>query len=252
MEPAGGGLAGTIMGFSGDGKCRDGKKVKLRGSLIGALTFRRIVAVSRRAAPELCKKSPPMKSEGVYNPETFTVEDARSRVYGLKGIGAAVLAEIFRDRKVRQAKKGKTVDEIIEERIARPHRRRCRANHRHAGGGGVTRHVRRRRRTPVFALWLALQSRGPVRALEIWQAAGLALVSITSARKVRSSYRRRRLMIPTRMKPTGCGRSSSAASKPKQPSCEQPPHTIAKASKLEPSSTRLAAISVRNPSETKS
>jgi hypothetical protein len=29
-------------------------------------------------------------------------------------------------------------------------------------------------------------------------------------------------------------------------------HTIAKASKLEPSSTRLAAISVRNPSETKS
>ncbi len=36
------------------------------------------------------------------------------------------------------------------------------------------------------------------------------------------------------------------------PSCEQPPHTIEKASKLEPSSTRLAAISVRNPSETKS
>ncbi|MGA7153792.1 MAG: hypothetical protein WBY84_20690, partial [Pseudolabrys sp.] len=59
-------------------------------------------------------------------------------------------------------------------------------------------------------------------------------------------------VIPTRTKPTGCGRSSSAASKPKQPSCEQPPHTIAKASKLEPSSTRLAAISVRNPSETKS
>jgi hypothetical protein len=33
---------------------------------------------------------------------------------------------------------------------------------------------------------------------------------------------------------------------------QQPPHTIAKASKLEPSSTRLAAISVRNASETKS
>src|SRR4029077_7549876 len=26
---------------------------------------------------------------GVYNPETFTVEDARSRVYGLRGTGAA-------------------------------------------------------------------------------------------------------------------------------------------------------------------
>jgi integrase len=54
---------------------------------------------------------------GVYNPETFAVEDARSRVYGLRGTGAAALAETFRDRKVQQARKGKTVDEIIEERI---------------------------------------------------------------------------------------------------------------------------------------
>jgi integrase len=54
---------------------------------------------------------------GVYNPETFTVEDARSKVYGLRGTGAAAMAETFRDRKVRQAKRGKTVDEIIEERI---------------------------------------------------------------------------------------------------------------------------------------
>jgi integrase len=54
---------------------------------------------------------------GVYNPETFTVEDARSKVYGLRGTGAAAIAETFRDRKVRQAKRGKTVDEIIEERI---------------------------------------------------------------------------------------------------------------------------------------
>src|SRR6478672_7261666 len=54
---------------------------------------------------------------GVYNPETFAVEDARSRVYGLRGTGAAALAETFRDRKVQQAKKGKTVDDIIEERI---------------------------------------------------------------------------------------------------------------------------------------
>jgi integrase len=55
---------------------------------------------------------------GVYNPETFTVEDARSRVYGLRGTGAAALAETFRERKVQQAKRGKTVGEIIEERIA--------------------------------------------------------------------------------------------------------------------------------------
>ena len=54
---------------------------------------------------------------GVYNPETFTVEDARSKVYGLRGTGGAAVAETFRDRKVQQAKKGKTVDEIIEERI---------------------------------------------------------------------------------------------------------------------------------------
>lgn len=55
---------------------------------------------------------------GVYNPETFTVEDARSRVYALRGTGAAALAETFRDRKTKQTKRGKTVDEIIEERIA--------------------------------------------------------------------------------------------------------------------------------------
>jgi len=54
---------------------------------------------------------------GVFNPETFTVDDARSKVYGLKGMGGDALAETFRDRKARQAKRGKTVDEIIEERI---------------------------------------------------------------------------------------------------------------------------------------
>jgi integrase len=54
---------------------------------------------------------------GVYNPETFAVEDARSRVYCLKGTGAATLAETFRDRKVKQAKRGKTVDDIITQRI---------------------------------------------------------------------------------------------------------------------------------------
>jgi integrase len=54
---------------------------------------------------------------GVYNPETFTVEDARSRVYGLRSTGAGAIAETFRDQKARQAKRGKTVDAIIEERI---------------------------------------------------------------------------------------------------------------------------------------
>src|SRR4051812_18097798 len=54
---------------------------------------------------------------GVYNPETFTVEDARSRVYGLKGLGTEALAETFRDQKANKAKRGKTVAEIIEERI---------------------------------------------------------------------------------------------------------------------------------------
>jgi integrase len=54
---------------------------------------------------------------GVYNPETFTVEDARSKVYGLKGMGGDTLAETFREQKAEKAKRGKTVDEIIEERI---------------------------------------------------------------------------------------------------------------------------------------
>lgn len=54
---------------------------------------------------------------GLHNPETFTVEDARSKVYGLKGMGGDAMAETFRDRKERQAKRGKTVAEIIEERI---------------------------------------------------------------------------------------------------------------------------------------
>ena len=54
---------------------------------------------------------------GVYNPETFAVEDARSRVYALRGSGAAALAETFRDQKNQRTKRGKTVDEIIDERI---------------------------------------------------------------------------------------------------------------------------------------
>ena len=54
---------------------------------------------------------------GVYNPETFAVEDARSKVYGLKGMGGGALAETFREHKAEKARRGKTVDEIIDERI---------------------------------------------------------------------------------------------------------------------------------------
>jgi integrase len=54
---------------------------------------------------------------GVYNPETFAVEDARSRVYALKGRGGAAVAETLRQQKGRMHKRGKIVAEIIEERI---------------------------------------------------------------------------------------------------------------------------------------
>ena len=54
---------------------------------------------------------------GVYNPETFTVEDARSKVYGLKGMGGKRWPRPSAIRKSQQAKRGKTVDEIIDERI---------------------------------------------------------------------------------------------------------------------------------------
>jgi integrase len=54
---------------------------------------------------------------GVYNPETFTVEDARSKVYGLKAMGGKVVAETLRQHKARRAARGKTVDEIVEERV---------------------------------------------------------------------------------------------------------------------------------------
>jgi integrase len=54
---------------------------------------------------------------GTYNPETFTVEDARSKVYGLKAMAPAALAEQLRQTKTVQAARGKTVAEIIELRI---------------------------------------------------------------------------------------------------------------------------------------
>jgi hypothetical protein len=54
---------------------------------------------------------------GFYNPETFTVENARSAVYGLKARGGGAVAETLRQQKVHKRKQGKTVGEIIEERI---------------------------------------------------------------------------------------------------------------------------------------
>ncbi|MEH2614373.1 tyrosine-type recombinase/integrase [Bradyrhizobium sp. AZCC 1693] len=56
---------------------------------------------------------------GVYKPETFAVDQARTEVYALKtriGNGENV-AENLRQQKAQKAKQGKTVDEIIEERI---------------------------------------------------------------------------------------------------------------------------------------
>jgi integrase len=54
---------------------------------------------------------------GVYNPETFTIDDARSKVYGLKAMTPAVLVEQLRQTKTVKTARGKTVNEIIEERI---------------------------------------------------------------------------------------------------------------------------------------
>ena len=54
---------------------------------------------------------------GSYNPETFTVEDARSKVYALKAMDPAARVEQLRQRKMHKAKRGKTVAEIIELRI---------------------------------------------------------------------------------------------------------------------------------------
>jgi Arm DNA-binding domain len=56
---------------------------------------------------------------GVYNPETFTVDQARTEVYALKtriGNGENI-AENLRQQKALRRKQGKTVDDIIEERI---------------------------------------------------------------------------------------------------------------------------------------
>jgi integrase len=56
---------------------------------------------------------------GVYNPETFTVENARTAVYALKtriGNGENV-TETLRQQKAQAAKLGVTVDQVIAERV---------------------------------------------------------------------------------------------------------------------------------------
>ena len=56
---------------------------------------------------------------GVYNPETFKVEHARTEVYALKtrlGKGENI-AESFRRQKAQAAKRGVTVDQVIAERV---------------------------------------------------------------------------------------------------------------------------------------
>jgi integrase len=55
---------------------------------------------------------------GVYNPETFKVEDARSAVYALKGKGSEAIVTNLRQQKVQRETQGKTVNELIKLRVA--------------------------------------------------------------------------------------------------------------------------------------
>lgn len=57
------------------------------------------------------------KRLGVYNPETFDVQHARSEVYALKAIDPAALVGQLRQHKAQDAQRGRTVAEIIELRI---------------------------------------------------------------------------------------------------------------------------------------
>ena len=56
-------------------------------------------------------------SLGVYNPETFTTEHARSKVYALKALAPETLVERLHQTKTGKGKHGRTVAEIVEERI---------------------------------------------------------------------------------------------------------------------------------------
>jgi integrase len=54
---------------------------------------------------------------GEYNPETFGIDAARSKVYAMKAMDPAELVELLAQKQVERAAQGKTADEIIEERI---------------------------------------------------------------------------------------------------------------------------------------
>jgi hypothetical protein len=54
---------------------------------------------------------------GVFNVETFNVEHARTKVYALRGNGAVAIVETMRQQKVQQNKRGRPVNQLIEERI---------------------------------------------------------------------------------------------------------------------------------------
>ncbi|QIG93430.1 tyrosine-type recombinase/integrase [Bradyrhizobium sp. 6(2017)] len=83
---------------------------------------------------------------GVYNPETFTVDDARSKVYALKAMTPAALVAQLRQTKVVKIARGKTVAEIVEERItwmgAKVLKRDGEMRPRIESWEGVTRHLR--------------------------------------------------------------------------------------------------------------
>jgi integrase len=54
---------------------------------------------------------------GIYNPETFAVEQARSKAYALKGKDPATLVAELRQSNALKGRHGKTVAEIVELRI---------------------------------------------------------------------------------------------------------------------------------------
>ncbi|WP_028165977.1 tyrosine-type recombinase/integrase [Bradyrhizobium elkanii] len=55
---------------------------------------------------------------GEYNPETFGVDAARSKVYAMKAMDPAELVALLSQKQADKAAQGKTVDEIITERVA--------------------------------------------------------------------------------------------------------------------------------------
>jgi integrase len=55
---------------------------------------------------------------GDYNPETFRVEHARSRVYAMKAMDPAELVALLAQKQANKVAQGKTVNEIIKERVA--------------------------------------------------------------------------------------------------------------------------------------